>query len=71
MDLCVKAAAAAGTYGELQTTSFMNKPIFVYMNDPEWSFSDFSMWTFPHISKLARNTDEMKTLVATIMSYES
>lgn len=67
--LGLNTAAAAGTYGELQTQSFMNKPIFVYMTDEDWSFSDFSMWTFPHISKLARNTDEMKTLVATIMNY--
>ena len=67
--LCLNTAAAAGTYGELQTQSFMNKPIFVYMTDENWSFSDFSMWTFPHISKLARNTDEMRTLVATIMNY--
>lgn len=67
--LGLNTAAAAGTYGELQTQSFMNKPIFVYMTDENWSFSDFSMWTFPHISKLARNTDEMKTLVATIMNY--
>jgi len=68
--LGLNTAAGAGTYGELQTQSFMNKPIFVYMNDDTWSFSDFSMWTFPHISKLMRNTDEMKTFVATIMSYE-
>lgn len=67
--LGLNTAAAAGTYGELQTQSFMNKPIFVWMNDISWSFSDFSMWTFPHISKLARNEDEMKTLVATIMNY--
>lgn len=67
--LGLNTAAAAGTYGELQTQSFMNKPIFVYMTDENWSFSDFSMWTFPHISKLARNTDEMRTLVATIMNY--
>lgn len=67
--LGLNTAAAAGTYGELQTQSFMNKPIFVYMTDEDWSFSDFSMWTFPHISKLARSTDEMKTLVATIMNY--
>lgn len=66
--LGLNTAAAAGTYGELQTQSFMNKPIFVWMTDEEWSFSDFSMWTFPHISKLARNEDEMKTLVATIMN---
>jgi hypothetical protein len=68
--LGLNTAAAAGTYGELQTQSFMNKPIFVYMSDKNWSFSDFSMWSFPHFSKLARTEDEMKTLVATIMSYE-
>ena len=67
--LGLNTAAAAGTYGELQTQSFMNKPIFVYMTDEKWSFSDFSMWSFPHFSKLARNTEEMKVLVATIMNY--
>jgi hypothetical protein len=66
--LGLNAAAAAGTFGELQTQSFMNKPIFVWMTDEDWKFSDFSMWTFPHISKLARNANEMKILVATIMS---
>jgi len=67
--LGLNTAAAAGSYGELQTQSFMNKPIFVWMNDTNWSFSDFSMWTFPHMTKLARNEEEMKILVATIMSY--
>ena len=67
--LGLNTAAAAGSYGELQTQSFMNKPIFVWMTDTEWSFSDFSMWTFPHITKLARSVDEMKTLIATIMNY--
>ena len=66
--LGLNTAAAAGTYGELQMQSFLNKPIFVWMNDKEWKFSDFSLWTFPHISKLARNEDEMKILVSTIMS---
>lgn len=66
--LGLNTAAAAGTYGELQTQSFMNKPIFVWMNDRDWSFSDFSMWTFPHISKLARNEEEMKILVGTIIN---
>ena len=67
--LGLNTAAAAGTYGELQTQSLMNKPVFVYMTDPEWSFADFSMWSFPHFTKLARNTDEMRVLVATIMNY--
>ena len=38
--LGLNTAAAAGTYGELQTQSFMNKPIFVWMNEPDWNFSD-------------------------------
>ena len=67
--LGLNTAAAAGSYGELQTQSFMNKPILVWMTDTEWSFSDFSLWTFPHITKLARSVEEMKTLVATIMNY--
>lgn len=67
--LGLNTAAAAGTYGELQTQSFMNKPIFVWMSDAEWSFSDFSMWTFPHMVKLARNENEMKLLVNTIINY--
>lgn len=67
--LGLNTAAAAGTYGELQTQSFMNKPIFVWMTDEDWKFSDFSMWTFPHISKLARNADEMKLLVKTLYNY--
>jgi len=66
--LGLNIAGAAGTYAELQTTSFMNKPIFVWMNEKDWKFSDFSMWNFPHISKLARNEEEMKILVGTIIN---
>lgn len=67
--LGLNTAAAAGTFGELQMQSFLNKPIFVWMTDTDWKFSDFSLWTFPHITKLARNEDEMKVLVNTIMNY--
>lgn len=67
--LGLNTAAAAGTYGELQTQSFMNKPIFVWMTDKDWKFSDFSMWTFPHITKLARNTNEMRVLVKTLYNF--
>jgi hypothetical protein len=61
--------AAAGTHGELQMQSFLNKPIFVWMTDKDWNLKDHSMWTFPHISKFARNEKEMKILVKTIMKY--
>jgi len=74
--LGLNQAAAAGTYGELQTQSFMNKPIFVWMTSPDWKlgqtkedpFGGFSFWTLPHISKLARNKEEMKILVNTIIN---
>jgi hypothetical protein len=73
--LGLNQAAAAGTYGELQTQSFMNKPIFVWMTSPEWKlgqtkddpYGGFSMWNFPHLSKFARNEQEMKILIRTIM----
>ena len=75
--LGLNQAAAAGTYGELQTQSFMNKPIFVWMTDKKWKlgqtkeepYGGFSFWTLPHISKLARNEEEMKILVQTIIDY--
>ena len=70
-------SAAAGTFGELQTQSFMNKPTFVWMTDPEWTWgptekdkmAGFSPWSFPHFTKLARNKEEMKVLVKTLMNY--
>ena len=67
--LGLNTVAAAGTYGELQTQSFLNKPIFVWMTDENWELKDFSMWTLPAISKIARNEEEMKILVNTIMKY--
>jgi len=74
--LGLNRAASAGSFGELQTQSFMNKPIFVWMTDKEWflgpteeeKYGGFSMWSFPHLSKLARNEKEMKILVGTIMN---
>jgi len=75
--LGLNQAAAAGTYAELQLQSLMNKPIFVWMTDEEWKlgqtkedpYGGFSFWTLPHISKIARNREEMKTLVKTIIAY--
>lgn len=77
--LGLNQAAAAGTYGELQTQSFMNKPIFVWFTDKKWKlgqtpedpYGGFSFWTLPHISKLVRNEEEMKVLVNTIINYSS
>lgn len=67
--LGLNPAAASGTFGEAETLSYMNKPIFVWMTSPGWSFSDYSMWTIPHMMKLARNESEMKILVKTLIDY--
>jgi len=61
--------AASGTYGELQMQSFLNKPVFVWMSKDSWKFSDFSIWSFPHFSKFARNEEEMKILVNTLVNF--
>jgi len=65
----LNTAAASGSYAELQTTSYMNKPLFVWMTDNNWEFKDFSIWTFPHITKLARNKEEMKILINTLSNF--
>ena len=61
--------AASGTFGEAETLSYMKKPIFVWMTSNEWSFGDYSMWTIPHMMKLARNEEEMKILVKTLIDF--
>ena len=75
--LGLNQAAAAGTYGELQMGSFLNKPIFVWMTGKKWKlgqtkkdpYGGFSFWTLPHICKYARNHEEMQVLVNTIINY--
>jgi len=67
--LGLNIAAAGGTFGELETASYMRKPIFVWMTDKNWKFSDFSIWNFPHITKLCRNKNEMKILVKTLIDF--
>ena len=47
----------------------MNKPIFVWMTDPGWELKDFSMWTFPHITKFARNDEEMDKMVKAMIDF--
>jgi len=59
--------AGAGTYGELELLSMIRKPLFVWLtghyND---NMGKFKLWNIPHISKIARNKEEMKILVKTI-----
>jgi len=66
--LGLNTTAAAGTYGELETISYMRKPIFTWMVNEDL-LSSFSLWILPQISKLARNKKEMEILVQSILDY--
>lgn len=60
--------AGAGTYGELELLSLIRKPLFAWLvNASENRMGDFKLWNMPHLSKVARNTEEMKILVNTIV----
>jgi len=62
--------AGAGTYGELELLSLMRKPLFVWLvNASTDNVGGIKLWTIPHVSKVARNQEEMKVLVKTILDY--
>jgi len=62
--------AGAGTYAELEIASLFRKPIFTWLvNGYDNDFSKFKLWNIPHLSKIARNENEMKLLVKTILRY--
>lgn len=61
-------ATSGGTFGELQQTSFLKKPIFAWYID-DWNISGHSPWNLPHISKIMRTDDDMKTFVKTMVEY--
>ena len=68
--LGMNKTAGAGTYGELQLLSMIRKPLLVWLNNE--SIDDMSiikLWNIPHLNKVARNDNEMKILVNTIMKY--
>lgn len=68
--LGMDSAAGAGTYGELQLLSMIRKPLFIWLiNSHIESPGQIKIWNIPHASKIARNEDEMKILVSTIMKY--
>lgn len=59
---------SGGTFGELQQTSFLRKPIFAWYID-DWKISGHSPWNLPHISKIMRTEQDMKTFVKTMVDY--
>lgn len=65
--LGLNKVAGAGTYGELELLSFMEKPLFAalvegFENIP----GNFKLWNFPQLCKLARNEEEMIILIDTL-----
>lgn len=61
--------AGAGTFGELELLSLMNKPLFAWLvNESTDKISAFKLWNIPHLSKIARNEKEMQILVNTILN---
>ena len=62
--------AGAGTYGELELLSMIRKPLFVWLTgDYNNDMGKFKLWNIPHISKIARNKEEMEILVKSIKNY--
>ena len=62
-------STSGGSFGELQQASFLNKPIFAwYIGD--WKISGHSPWNLPHVSKIMRTTEDMKTFVKTMINYK-
>lgn len=61
-------ATSAGTFGELQQASFLKKPMFAWYIDG-WKISGHSPWTLPHVSKIMRSDEDMKTFVKTMINY--
>lgn len=62
-------ATSGGTFGELQQTSFLKKPIFAWYID-DWKISGHSPWNLPHVSKIMRTDEDMKTFVKTMVNYK-
>lgn len=62
-------ATSGGTFGELQQTSFLTKPIFAWYIDG-WRISGHSPWNLPHVSKIMRTDEDMKLFVKTMVNFE-
>lgn len=68
--LGMDVTAGAGTYGELELLSLVRKPLFAWLvNESTNKMPIIKLWNIPHLNKVARNVDEMKVLVDTIMKF--
>jgi hypothetical protein len=65
--LGLNPVAGAGTYAELQLLSFIEKPLFcVLVEGYLEQVGGFKLWNMPQLCKMARNEQEMLTLVDTL-----
>jgi hypothetical protein len=58
----------AGTFGELQQSSFQRIPIFAWYEEG-WDIHGHSPWSIPHITKIMRSENEVRTFVKTMINY--
>lgn len=61
-------AASAGTFGELEMSSFLKKPIFAWYMDG-WPIHGHSPWNLPHVCKIMRTNEDMELFVRTMIKY--
>lgn len=61
--------ASGGTFAELEDLSLLRKPIFVWYLDG-WEIHGHSPWNLPHLSKMMRSEEDMKTFVKTLVDYK-
>lgn len=61
---------SGGTFGELQQTSFLRKPIFAWYID-DWKISGHTPWNLPHVSKIMRTDRDMEIFVKTMIEYNN
>ena len=62
-------STSGGSFGELQQASLLTKPIFAWYID-DWKISGHSPWNLPHMSKIMRTEQDMKTFVKTMVNYK-
>lgn len=64
----VNEYTSAGTFGELQQSSFQRIPIFAWFEEG-WDIHGHSPWTIPHISKIMRSEDDVRKFVKTMINF--
>lgn len=64
----VNEYSSAGTFGELQQSSYQRIPIFAWYEEG-WEIHGHSPWTIPHITKIMRSEEDVRTFIKTMIEY--